>query len=108
MAPFSRTSIILTIPYLLRSHWPKTLGTHIVPSAMEVNDIQNVISKAKMIIVKLDKEMARVQHVLTRMSRRRIEISAEMEEHKALLSPVHSLPDEILSEIFLLHCQSLS
>src|ERR1700728_882838 len=98
----------ITIPDLLRSHWPKTLGTHIVPSASEVNDIQNVISKAKTVIVELDEQMARVQQVLTRMSLCRTEICAEIEEHKALLSPVRSLPDELLSEIFFLYCQSLS
>jgi len=98
----------ITIPDLLRSHWPKTLGTHTVSSGSEVNDIQNVISKAKTVIVELDEEMGRVQQVLTQMSLRRSEICAEIEEHKALLSPVHSLPDELLSEIFRHHCQSLS
>jgi hypothetical protein len=54
-------------------------------------------------IVELDKEMARIKEVLTRISSRRKEICAEIEQHETLLSPVRRLPDELLSEIFI-HC----
>ena len=83
------------------SHWPRTLGTCGVPSKTEANDIQNIISLGNSDLSKLDVELDRVQEVVKQLSRRRDEISEHITKHKAFLSPVRGIPDEVLAEIFI-------
>jgi hypothetical protein len=95
-------SITLTtsIPIISPSHWTQTLGPRRVPSDTEANEIQNVISYAESDLYKVENEIDRVQEVLSQLCRRRDEISEHISNHRALLSPVRKVPDELLAEIF--------
>ena len=95
-------SITLTtsIPTISPSHWTQTLGPCRVPSETEANDIQEVISYAESDLYKVGNEIDRVQEILSQLCRRRDEISEHISNHRALLSPVRKVPDELLAEIF--------
>ena len=86
-----------------RSHWLKKLGTHLVPSLVEANSIRDKISCAEEDLREVEQEIGVQDTVLNRLSCKRNELSRSIENHKALLSPVRRLPDEILAEIFM-HC----
>ena len=85
------------------SHWLKTLGAHLVPSSIEANIIREDISHAEEDLRLVEREISVQETVLNKLSCRRDEISTSIENHKALLSPVRRLPDEILAQIFM-HC----
>ena len=82
---------------------PQTLGACIVPLPSEVDHIRNIISGAESDLFQLETEVARVQVVLRHLSRQLDETRTKITVHKALLSPIRRLPDELLSEIFI-HC----
>ena len=84
-----------------RSHWLKKLGTHLVPSLVEANSIRDKVSCAEEDLREVEQEIRVQDTVLNRLSCKRNELSRSIENHKALLSPVRRLPDEILAEIFM-------
>ena len=94
---------LLLCPNISPSNLLNTLGTHIIPSPSEVDQIQSVISGAESDLCQLETDMAGVQAEWSHLYHRSEEPRAKIIAHKALLSPVRRLPTELLSEIFI-HC----
>ena len=70
------------------------------PDAIGSGSNWNCHLSGELDLCQLEAEMIRVQAQLSRQCE---EMRVKINEHKALLSPVRRLPDELLSEIFL-HC----
>lgn len=84
---------ISPVPDLLRGHY--------VASPSEAQVIHETISTTRVHIAQLAGEMVRLQGILDELARKRDALESYTEIHISLLTPVRSLPVEILSEIFL-------
>ena len=84
---------ISPVPDLLRGHY--------VASPSEAQVIHETISTTRVHIAQLAGEMVRLQGFLDELARKRDALESYTEIHISLLTPVRSLPVEILSEIFL-------
>jgi hypothetical protein len=82
------------------SHRSWILGTHGVPSEFDGADIRKVIASGNSDVFKLDYHIANIRELLGRLVGRREEISRHVYIHKALLSPIRRVPDEVLADIF--------
>ena len=94
-------SLSVSLPSVSPSHWFETVGTQRAPSEAEAGDIRNVISDANLSLSEVEHSIDRIQEALNLFYQRRGEISEHIDVHKALLSPVRHLPNEILAEIFI-------
>jgi F-box-like len=93
--------LAITIPNLPSSHWLNTLGTHVLATPCQTNDIRRTIKKADTDVALIDQDITRLNEVLAHAKLRRAEMYRHGQAHRALLAPVRRCPDEILSEIFI-------
>jgi hypothetical protein len=77
------------------------LHTNYVPLSFEIDQIHQVIAKPLDDISQLNEKIAHLQAIIDDLSRERDELSRFVEDHRALLSGVRQLPQEIVQEIFL-------
>ncbi|KAJ3828653.1 hypothetical protein F5880DRAFT_823668 [Lentinula raphanica] len=77
-----------------RSPFVELMGTNYAPSVDQSNDI-------KTLLVKPYAELERLEMEITRALCEKEKISNFIEAHRALLSPVRQIPEEVLAEIFL-------
>ena len=102
MPPSASTiHLAITIPTLSSSHLLNTLGTHVVPTPCQTNDIRQIIEKADSDVALIDQDITRLNEVLAHAKLQRTEMYRHGQAHRALLAPVRRCPDEILSEIFI-------
>ena len=104
MSPSTATiHLAITIPNLPSSHWLNTLGTHVLPTPCQIDDIRQAIEKADADVALIDKVITCLNELLAHAKLCRAEMYRHSEalSHRVLLAPVRQCPDEILSEIFI-------
>ncbi|KAJ7160143.1 hypothetical protein C8R46DRAFT_1223640 [Mycena filopes] len=77
------------------------LGTNYVPSGPEIQAIRALLVGPQADLAQLDAQIAQAQALLHRLSARRVELIEDIDAHKALLSPMRRLPQDVLGEIFI-------
>ncbi|KAJ3828651.1 hypothetical protein EV361DRAFT_387764 [Lentinula raphanica] len=81
---------------LSRSPFVGLMGTNYAPSADQLNNI-------KTLLVKPYAELERLEMEIARALCEKEKINNFVEAHRALMSPIRQIPDEVLGEIFV-HC----
>ncbi|KAJ7441737.1 hypothetical protein FB451DRAFT_1190924 [Mycena latifolia] len=76
------------------------LGTNYCPQDEEVEEIQALLTEPILRLKRLDDEIADLQKALDKLAEERAGLSAFVDAHKALISPVRRLPLDIIQEIF--------
>ncbi|THU87164.1 hypothetical protein K435DRAFT_782564, partial [Dendrothele bispora CBS 962.96] len=75
------------------SRFHSVLHTNHVPSPLEITEIHDLLRAPEQEIMQIDAEIAKLQS-------RRVVLDAFVAAHRALLSPIRRIPNEILAEIF--------
>ncbi|KAJ7240784.1 hypothetical protein C8J57DRAFT_1726983 [Mycena rebaudengoi] len=86
---------------LLETSYPELLSSTTVPSDAQISAIRDVIGAVEEQIDSKDREMARLQEVITNLSRQRAELRVFANTHIGMISGMRCLPSELLTEIFL-------
>ncbi|KAJ7699293.1 hypothetical protein B0H17DRAFT_1049373 [Mycena rosella] len=89
-----RTTMSLSSPYAFK------LGTNHCPSDEEVVEIKALLQDPTRQLQRVDNEIAVIWKIIDKLTRERDRLSAYVEAHKALISPVRRLPLDIIQEIF--------
>ncbi|KAJ7448002.1 hypothetical protein FB451DRAFT_767631 [Mycena latifolia] len=76
------------------------LYTNIVPSDEECRRIRDFVVAPMNEVAELNPEIARLQSLLGRLTRRRDDLKEVIDSHLALVSPARKLPHDIVREIF--------
>ena len=76
------------------------LGNHLFPSPADEAIIYENVGKVKLDISVLDKGMAQLAEIFSRLRERRDDLQGYVDKQLSLLSPIHHLPDDVLIEIF--------
>ncbi|KAJ7443020.1 hypothetical protein FB451DRAFT_1376845 [Mycena latifolia] len=82
------------------SPFTSKLGTNYCPQDEEISQIQTLLVEPTLRLKCLDDEIAVLQKALDKLAEERAGISAYVDAHKALISPVRRLPLDIIQEIF--------
>ncbi|ESK93439.1 hypothetical protein Moror_1720 [Moniliophthora roreri MCA 2997] len=83
------------------SHFKSVLNTNYAASAAERGQIRELLIQPLEELARLNTEISRLKSTLTYLLSHRERLQIFVNSHKALISPIRRLPDEILSEIFL-------
>ncbi|KAK6996923.1 hypothetical protein R3P38DRAFT_3068506 [Favolaschia claudopus] len=76
------------------------LGTNYCPLDDEVLEIRSLIAEPTRQLLVLDEEISQLQKSIEKLTDKRKTLSGYIEEHKALISPIRRIPQDVLSEIF--------
>ena len=76
------------------------LGNHLFPSPADEAIIYENVEKVKVDISVIDKGMAQLAEIFSRLRERRDDLQGYVDKQLSLLSPIHHLPDDVLIEIF--------
>ncbi|RXW20446.1 hypothetical protein EST38_g5400 [Candolleomyces aberdarensis] len=79
------------------------LGTNLIPSNIQVNQIRAFLEAPLNELGALNREVAIAQRVLDALLAKQRKLSGQIEAHQALIHPMRRLPKELLQEVFL-HC----
>jgi hypothetical protein len=82
------------------SNLKNILGNHLIPSPADEAIIHKNVGKAKFDISLIDKSMAQLAEIFSRLRERRDDLQGYVDKQLSLLSPIHHLPDDVLVEIF--------
>lgn len=86
-----------------KSPYARYLHTNYSPSASEILDIKNLLTEPLERLSTLDAEIERLESIICALYDQRSALSEEIEAHRALISPFHQLPLDVVWEIFA-HC----
>ncbi|KAK0487914.1 hypothetical protein IW261DRAFT_1603888 [Armillaria novae-zelandiae] len=89
---YSRKPLSSRIKELLKSNVP--------PSPKERLELAEVVAQCSRAMVDLEQRITQVQEMLDGLSRERDLCAEHLKNAKALLHPIHTLPHDILREIF--------
>ncbi|KAJ7031537.1 hypothetical protein C8F04DRAFT_960204 [Mycena alexandri] len=84
----------------MTSRFASKLGTNFCPLDEEVLEIQRLLVVPLSRLKDIDHEIAELQKAIDELAEERDSVSAYVEAHKALLSPLRRLPLDIMQEIF--------
>ncbi|KAJ7442977.1 hypothetical protein FB451DRAFT_1376808 [Mycena latifolia] len=84
----------------MSSPFTSKLGTNYCPQDEEIAQIQTFLIEPTLRLKRLDDEIDVLQKALDKLAEERTGISAYVDAHKALISPVRRLPLDIIQEIF--------
>ncbi|KAJ7441753.1 hypothetical protein FB451DRAFT_96336 [Mycena latifolia] len=84
----------------MSSPFTSKLGTNYCPRGEEIVQIRTLLIEPTLQLKHLDDEIAVLQKALDKLTEERTGISAYVDAHKALISPVRRLPLDIILEIF--------
>ncbi|KAJ7037438.1 hypothetical protein C8F04DRAFT_1209818 [Mycena alexandri] len=84
----------------MTSRFASKLGTNFCPLDEEVLEIQRLLVVPLSRLKDIDHELAELQKAIDELAEERDSVSAYVEAHKALLSPLRRLPLDIMQEIF--------
>ncbi|KAJ7439206.1 hypothetical protein FB451DRAFT_1059801, partial [Mycena latifolia] len=76
------------------------LNTNYVSSDAEVGEIHNALIEPLQQLAVLDEHITRMQEAMNELIAERAALEAEIKEHKALLSPIRRIPQDIPETIF--------
>ncbi|KAK6996922.1 hypothetical protein R3P38DRAFT_3068501 [Favolaschia claudopus] len=82
------------------SPFAQHLGTNYCPSDDEVLELKNLIAEPIRQLLTLDEEISQLQRSIEKLQEKRKTLSTYVDEHKALISPIRRIPQDVLSEIF--------
>ncbi|KAF8138034.1 hypothetical protein K438DRAFT_1786124 [Mycena galopus ATCC 62051] len=85
----------------MASPFGSQLGTNYCPKDDEVLEIQALLVEPTRRLKSLDDEIAQLQKAIAKLTDQRDRLSAFVDSHKALISPVRRLPLDIIQEIFI-------
>ncbi|KAJ6594633.1 hypothetical protein B0H19DRAFT_920691, partial [Mycena capillaripes] len=84
----------------MSSPFASILGTNYCPKDEEVLEIEQLLVEPLSRLDRLDNKITDLQQALIELTEERKNLSAYVEEHRALISPVRRLPLDIIQEIF--------
>ncbi|KAJ7247893.1 hypothetical protein B0H12DRAFT_733617 [Mycena haematopus] len=76
------------------------LNTNDAPIDSEIQVVQEIVSAGEDRMRALDAEIVHLQTTLAQLAERRIETTEHLREHRAILSAVRRVPQELICEIF--------
>ncbi|KAK6977598.1 hypothetical protein R3P38DRAFT_3123748 [Favolaschia claudopus] len=82
------------------SPFAQRLGTNYCLTDDEVLEIKNLIAEPTRQLLSLDEEISQLQKSIEKLKEKRDTLSTYVDEHKALISPIRRIPQDVLSEIF--------
>ncbi|KAJ7366565.1 hypothetical protein DFH08DRAFT_728613 [Mycena albidolilacea] len=85
----------------MSSPFASYLGTNYSPRDTELAQIRRLLIEPGVRLKRLEDEIAAIQKTLDELTEERDTLSAYVEAHKALMSPIRRLPVEIIQDIFL-------
>ncbi|KAJ7443021.1 hypothetical protein FB451DRAFT_1437980 [Mycena latifolia] len=85
---------------IMSSPFTSKLGTNYCPRGEEIAQIRTLLVEPTLQLKRLDDEIAVLQKALDKLTEERTGISAYVDAHKALISPVRRLPLDIILEVF--------
>ncbi|KAJ7780747.1 hypothetical protein DFH07DRAFT_439107 [Mycena maculata] len=85
----------------IKSQLASRLNTNYVPSDAEVQEIRNTLTEPLRQLSLLDERLVQMQAAMDELTVQRASLKDEIDQHKALISPVRRIPQDILEEIFL-------
>ncbi|KAJ7441692.1 hypothetical protein FB451DRAFT_117073 [Mycena latifolia] len=85
----------------MSSPFTSKLGTNYCPKDEEIAQIQTLLIEPTLRLKRLDDEITVLQKALDKLAEEHAGLSAFVETHMALLSPVRRLPLDIIQEIFI-------
>ncbi|CAK5272284.1 unnamed protein product [Mycena citricolor] len=77
------------------------LGTNYAPSDSEVEQLKQLMSGPQQRISNVDSELAALRQSMEKLEGEKRQLSAYVDAHSALISPVRRLPVDVIREIFL-------
>ncbi|KAJ7196123.1 hypothetical protein GGX14DRAFT_673978 [Mycena pura] len=84
----------------MSSAFATKLGTNYCPNVEEAAELKALLVEPVLRLKRLDDEIAEMQRAIDKLTEERNRVAAYISAHKALLSPVRSLPLDIIQEIF--------
>ncbi|KAJ7078581.1 hypothetical protein B0H15DRAFT_860190 [Mycena belliarum] len=84
----------------MNSIFATKLKTNYVPSDAEVEEIHNALIEPLQQLALLDDRIARMQEAMDELIAERAWLKGEIEDHKALISPIRRVPQDVLETIF--------
>ncbi|KAJ7466860.1 hypothetical protein FB451DRAFT_399999 [Mycena latifolia] len=84
----------------MSSPFTSKLGTNYCPQDEEIVEIQSLLTGPSLRLKELEDEIADLQKALSKRAEERTELSAYVDAHMALISPVRRLPLDVIQEIF--------
>ncbi|KAJ7090874.1 hypothetical protein B0H15DRAFT_248071 [Mycena belliarum] len=96
----SRHRVCSRPPLGMTSSFASKLGTNYCPPDEEVTEIKTLLVGPTLRLKRLADEITEMQKVINKLAAERAELSAYVEAHKALISPVRRLPLDVMQEIF--------
>ncbi|KAJ6508559.1 hypothetical protein C8R45DRAFT_1208214 [Mycena sanguinolenta] len=82
------------------SPFTSRLNTNYVPSPSETLEIRSLLVDPIEEIARIDTQIAEMESVLTQLREKRALLQLPIDAHKALISPMRHIPQDILLEIF--------
>ncbi|KAK6972088.1 hypothetical protein R3P38DRAFT_3240650 [Favolaschia claudopus] len=74
--------------------------TNYCPLDDEVLEIRSLLAEPTRLLLVLDEEISQLQKSIEKLTEKRQTLSGYIEEHKALISPIRRIPQDVLAEIF--------
>lgn len=84
--------------------WKDTQSENDIQHPSHVTEINGIIHRIEQGVTEIDKYAKQAQHMLDQLGMRRKELETLAFEHRSLIAPIRSLPNELLSEIFEWSC----
>ncbi|KII88694.1 hypothetical protein PLICRDRAFT_54522 [Plicaturopsis crispa FD-325 SS-3] len=81
--------------------FPSLLATNDVPSAVAIPRVRQDIHDTEATLSVVESEMARLQHILTRLASEQKMLQRCLNANRGLVSSLRRLPNELLSQIFI-------
>ncbi|THU96185.1 hypothetical protein K435DRAFT_664919, partial [Dendrothele bispora CBS 962.96] len=84
------------------SRFQSVLHTNHVPSPSEITEIRDLLRAPEQELMQIDAEIAKLQSQVAKLQSRRVILDTFVTAHRALLSPIRRIPNEILAEVFVM------
>ncbi|KAJ7205957.1 hypothetical protein GGX14DRAFT_643722, partial [Mycena pura] len=84
----------------MSSAFATKLGTNYCPNVEEAAELKALLVEPVLRLKRLDDEIAEMQRAIDKLTEERNHVAAYISAHRALLSPVRTLPLDIIQEIF--------
>lgn len=85
----------------MESYFTPFLSTNYVPSENEIDEILNLLVDPINQLVQIDTKIARLQNIIDQLSLKRTQLHTDIAGHRALITPMRRIPQELLQEIFI-------
>ncbi|KAJ6537861.1 hypothetical protein B0H19DRAFT_913905, partial [Mycena capillaripes] len=85
----------------MQSPFQSILRTNVTPSDDDCGKIRSLIAGSRKQVVNLTKEIEEVEKLLEDLKRKRDELREYIDAHLILVSPMRSLPEDVIRAIFI-------